>query len=350
MRWLPVVAVITGCTVDPCASFGGQTCIAVEVRGNLTLDQLFVTTSFGLHDAPSPPAPRDTPVSTPVALAVLAGSAEGDYKLTLRARLQGMDIATASGAGTLRPGATTQLVLDLTPGAPDLLFQPDLSRRVDLAGADLAGVECDVVSQQPCLAGQKCMFNPSTPQCQPDGPQAVAQPCVIAPLDNCARGTQCLFQGSLTDGICEQFCSSDSNCTQPAVNVGGTALPNNRAHCLFQFGGTGPVNLCSLACNPVSSQGPSGCPSGSGCIYGSNATFSEITFCDRAGTAGDGQPCNSSFRCAAGFNCVGVGSSFICRAMCRANTSGDCSAPLVCKPGAGGNPPMFGYCCPSTGC
>jgi hypothetical protein len=231
-----------------------------------------------------------------------------------------------------------------------MMLLPDLARTFDLAGADLAGVQCDVTTQVPCGTGQKCIFNPTTPQCQPNGTVGVAQPCSVNPVDNCVRGTQCLFQGSLTDGVCEEFCAGENDCTQAPVAVGGTSLSNNRPHCLFQFGGSGPINLCSLACNPVSSQGASGCPPGSGCVYGSNATFPEYTFCDRAGSGTDGQPCDGNFRCAAGFNCAGVNQSFICRAMCRANTNGDCAAPLVCKLGAGGSPPMFGYCCPSTGC
>jgi hypothetical protein len=341
---------ITACSVDPCGSFGGQTCIAVNIQGNVSLDQLFVTTSFGLHDAPSPQAPRVDAVTPPLALAVLAGSATGNYTLSVRAQLHSLDVGLAAGNGTLTAGQTTILNLTMESTGADIATPPDLARAIDLAGADLSGVQCDVVTQAPCPPAQKCIFNPATPQCQPDGPQQVAQLCTVNPIDNCARGTQCLFQGSLTEGVCEQFCSSDGNCTQAPVSVGGTALPNNRAHCLFQFNGTGPTVLCSVACNPVASRGASGCPSGSGCIYGSNASFPELTFCDRAGTGTDGQLCDSNFRCAAGFNCVGVAATFICRAMCRAGIDTDCPSPLVCKPGAGGSPPMFGYCCPSAGC
>jgi hypothetical protein len=179
----------------------------------------------------------------------------------------------------------------------------------------------------------------------------VAQTCATDPQDNCARGTQCLFPGDFgpADGICEQFCAKESDCTQPAVSVGGTTLPNNKAHCIIPFSGSGPADLCSLACNPVSSRGASGCPSGSVCVYESNATFPEFTFCDRAGSGTDGQPCTA--RCATGFNCLlNTAGMSLCRAMCRAGNDSDCASPLVCKPGAGGSPPMFGYCCPSSGC
>src|SRR3954470_16345905 len=101
MRGLALVAVITGCAVDPCGSFGGQTCIAVNVAGSVSLDQLLVTSSFGLHDAPSPQAPRVTPVTPPLALAVLAGAGTGEYTLSVRALLGGFDVGFAQGGGTL---------------------------------------------------------------------------------------------------------------------------------------------------------------------------------------------------------------------------------------------------------
>jgi hypothetical protein len=166
------------------------------------------------------------------------------------------------------------------------------------------------------------------------------------------RGTQCLFPGDLVpgNGICEQFCAGESDCTQPAVAVGSSPLPSNRPHCLFPA--AGGSRLCSVACNPVGSQGPSGCPSGSVCVYGTSASFIEFTFCDRAGTGTDGEPCNASNRCAEGFNCVDNPTQGIrCRALCRAGTNSDCTKTgYTCNPGAGGNPPMFGYCCPTTGC
>src|SRR5579859_1173798 len=107
------MALITACSVDPCSSFGGQTCIAVNVQGSLSLDQLLVTTSFGLHDAPSPQAPRVNPVTPPLALAVLAGSNIGDYTLSVRALLGGFDVGFAQGGGKLTAGQTTTLNLTL---------------------------------------------------------------------------------------------------------------------------------------------------------------------------------------------------------------------------------------------
>src|SRR4051812_24380160 len=104
MRRLAVLALITGCAPDPCASFAGKTCIALEVDGTATLDQLRITSNFGLSDAPSPSAPLVQAVTPPVMLAVLAGDLEGDYTLSVRAQLGGDDVAFASGSGKLQRG------------------------------------------------------------------------------------------------------------------------------------------------------------------------------------------------------------------------------------------------------
>jgi hypothetical protein len=356
MRTGLLLFLLVGCAVDPCAQFEGQTCIAVEVRGSFSVDQFLIsaTGAFVLSDEPSPQQPRVDPVPLPVTFAVLAGDASGNATLIVRARLGGNEVGSGIAAVVVERNKSITQVINLTGPSelPDLAASDLSMRAVDLAGIDLAGVQCDVTTQLPCAAGSKCIFENGKPVCRPDGPNLVAQSCTTDPLDDCARGTQCLFPGNLLpgDGICEQFCAKEADCTQPSVPVGGLALPNNRAHCLFRFTTPGPINLCSVACNPVATRGASGCPSGAGCVYGTDGNFPEYTFCDRAATGVDGEACSASFRCAEGFNCMSVGGSFRCRAMCRANTDTDCPAQRVCTPGAGGTPPMFGYCCPSGGC
>jgi hypothetical protein len=36
--------------------------------------------------------------------------------------------------------------------------------------------------------------------------------------------------------------------------------------------------------------------------------------------------------------------------MCRANTGSDCTGGYQCKPGVSPTNPLFGFCCPSSGC
>ncbi len=354
---LVMVLAAAGCTVDVCGGFSGQSCIAVEAHGPavIVVDHLRIDGSgaFTLTDQPSPTSPRASGASLPIAVAVLPGPVSGTFTLTLRAQLDGAEVARGTASGTLTSGKTTRITVELVPEGViggDLSQPRDLAHPVDLAGRDLAGVQCDPVSQQPCPSDQKCLLL-SSAVCRPNGTTAIGQTCSADPDDDCVRGSQCLFPGDLTpgNGVCEQFCAAEGDCHQPPVSVGGTALPANGPHCLFSFSGSGPPLLCSVACNPVSSQGTSGCPTGSVCVYGSNSMFPEFTFCDRAATGTDGQACDANSRCAPGFNCVEVGTDTRCRAMCRAGNNGDCGT-LVCKPGAGGSPPMFGFCCPSAGC
>src|SRR5262249_53554328 len=111
----------------------------------------------------------------------------------------------------------------------------------------------------------------------------------------------------------------------------------------------GAPDVCTVACNPVSSQGASGCPAGSVCAYRSNNVVLEFTNCERAGTGTDGQPCDVDFHCAPGFSCV-QSTGQLCRALCRSGHSGDCTGGYMCAAGAAGAGGMFGICCPSTGC
>jgi hypothetical protein len=357
LRLALALTLFAGCAPDVCKSFSGHTCIAVELRGpsSVRIDQLQISAqgAFTLTNAPSPSLPRAQAVSLPIDFAVLPGDVIGAFTLTVVGLDGATNMGAGTGSGTLTPNRESHLTVQLVAAnQPDMAPTPDLATRPrDLAGLDLAGVQCNPTTQQPCPSGQKCIFVGS-PVCNADGTNQVAQSCDTDPEDTCARGSQCLFPGDLTpgNGLCEQFCASDADCRQPAVSVGGTTLANNLPHCLFNVSGAGSPQICSVACNPVATRGASACPGGAVCVYGSNGSFPEFTFCDRAGSGTDGQACDANFRCALGFNCVAVGTTTRCRALCRANTDGDCSGANLCKPGAGGNPPMFGYCCPSSGC
>jgi hypothetical protein len=354
MRFL--LLLLAGCGVDPCADFGGQSCIALEVHGDFSVSQLLVSVSgaFILADAASPPTPRATPVALPVALAVLAGDASGAADLTVKGLLGDIELGRGVGSVMVAPGRHTSTVVTLTAEGVDLAPLPDLSAPVDLAGADLRDVPCDIPTQSPCPLGQKCVFVDETHNvCRPAGALPAGSLCVSRANvnDDCVRTAQCLFPGG-SGGVCEQFCTVDGDCKQSAVAVGPTPEPMNIGHCLFKLGTQmGAPGLCSVACNPVSSQGASGCPTGSGCVYAGFGSVPEYTFCNQAGTAGDGQDCSTSFICQPGFSCIGVGAGLKCRAVCRKDVNGDCISGYECKPGANGTSSvMFGYCCPPAGC
>jgi hypothetical protein len=342
--WIVIALCVAACDdVDPCASQSG-TCIALEVDGALSVDQLAITAAgaFTLRDAPSPAMPRASAVALPVRLAVLPGDHSGDFSLIVRGLLGGVVVGEGMATGTLTSGKHLSATVTLTALAGDLAAPPDLAR--DFAGSDLADVPCDITTQNPCPSDQKCIWNGTRGVCRPNGTKRVGELCSTRG-DDCIRGTTCL-----QTGICEQYCSTDTDCTESPVAVGGTPEPANGPHCVFNEGTGGP-KLCSLPCNPVAKLGASGCPSASNCVYSTSAMFPEYTFCLGAvGTIGEGQACSGSTDCALGLNCAFGTSGAKCRAVCRASTDADCAAPNVCKPGIGGSPPMFGYCCPAAGC
>jgi hypothetical protein len=353
-----LLSVLAGCAVDPCANFGGQSCIALEVRGDLSITQLLVTVTgaFILVDAASPATPRETPVQLPVTLAVLAGNATGDANLVVKGLLAGVEIARGSTSVGIVHGQRVGAVVTLASNGVDLAQLPDLRPPPDLAGADLRDVPCDTTTQSPCPADQKCIFFDATHNvCRPAGALPPGAPCVgrANAVDDCARTTQCLLAGGAGGGgVCEQFCGNDTDCKQAPVAVGGTLEPLNVGHCLFAVGTqAGAPRICSVACNPVATQGSSGCPTGAGCVYSGFGAVPEYTFCNQAGTPGDGQDCGSAFLCQSGFSCIAIGGGFKCRAACRKDVNSDCISGYECKPGANGTSSvMFGYCCPPAGC
>ena len=353
-----VALLLSGCGEDVCAPFSGQSCIALEVRGNpssLAVTQLLVSASgaFVLVDSPSPPLPRPSAVGLPVQLAVLPGAATGMTTLTVKALFNGVELGRGSATGEVKKGETLPLTVTVTGNGVDLATGPDLTAPVDLAGADLSEVACDTATQSPCPPSQRCLFiDNGKSACRPAGTLPVGAICSVKD-DQCVRTTQCLSETGSDSGECQQFCAGDGDCKQPAVAVGGTQEPGNVGHCVFAIGtGTGAPRICSNACNPVTTGGASGCGIGAACTYSATGTIAEYTFCNLPGSAGDGQSCATDSLCQPGFSCLAaLNGQFHCRPVCRKSTDSDCPATYQCKPGAAGNASvMFGYCCPAAGC
>jgi hypothetical protein len=345
------VLLCLGCTPDPCAQFSGQSCIALEVRGPVSVTQLLVnvTGAFLIVDARTPATPRE-PTPLPVTLAVLPGDKTGIALLSVAGLVGDVEVGRGTGSVEVAAGQRVAAVVEIGD-AVDLAQIPDLAPARDLNGQDLSDVPCDTTTQSPCPADQKCVVTGfEENSCRPAGALPVGALCDPA-NDQCARTTQCLIPGN-KNGVCEQFCGNQADCKQAPVSVGGTVLPDNIGHCIFQVGqnGTSSPRICSVACNPVAMVGASGCPTDAACFYTANGTFPEFTFCGPPGTPGDGESCASSL-CRAGFSCLGVGGEVKCRPVCRKDTNSDCPSGYECKPGAAGAASvMFGYCCPTAGC
>lgn len=238
---------------------------------------------------------------------------------------------------------------------------PDLAEG-DLAGADFAGVDfmpqpdlwmaCNVNTQTGCGQGEKCTLGNKISTCLSDGNKANGQICGPT-TDDCVKGTLCTGEtASLSQ--CRQFCIADGDCKQAAIGPTG-----NIPHCII--GITGAMQeVCTVACNPVLAAGASGCGAGLACQVFRTMAIPQATDCSVGGAGGDAADCkvNGNRDCMAGFGCVSVTNMTTmvtesrCRKLCRAapNTPSDCN-PLVGYGCVGpGTNPMYGFCCPTTGC
>jgi hypothetical protein len=157
-------------------------------------------------------------------------------------------------------------------------------------------------------------------------------------------GDLCAQRGPNSSAECAQFCSTDTDCKQPAAGPAG-----NVGHCLLGLTGTSYM-LCTTPCNPVTKAGATGCPMGLACDYAGTQSIPELTDCAPAGTVTEGMACTQSTPCAPGLICIGSGTSGTCRDVCRAGMNGDCSVATDTCMSPGVSNPMFGFCCPSGGC
>lgn len=237
----------------------------------------------------------------------------------------------------------------------------------DLSGLDLTGVDlgntggggdaamCDPLSQSGCGAGEKCSLSASATTCLSDGDKLSGQLCGAAGADDCIKGNLCVSE-SATSMVaqCRPFCAKDTDCKQTAQ--GGVA--SNLPHCLIPISGTMPaVTVCTVACQPVTAAGASGCATGLSCQVFGSATppIAQFSDCALPGPGGDGADCTTA-GCQAGFACVsetptgGGAAQNHCRKLCRAGTSGDCTGlgGYGCATPTGTGPFPWGFCEPGA--
>jgi hypothetical protein len=221
------------------------------------------------------------------------------------------------------------------------------------AGPDVYGDggRCDPLRQTGCAPQDKCIADP--PACVPSGTVPMGGTCTGIP-DNCVRGDLCAVTGDAI--MCSQFCVGDSDCPAGGVASGPTPEPANVSRCANELTGTlsgATYPLCTVPCNPVTSTGPTGCLTQLACQYRVTAAGVEITDCNGYGLVAEGASCASTADCARGLACsaapdAGKGA---CRAVCRAGHDADCAvAGDTCHATPGVQQPMFGLCCPASGC
>jgi hypothetical protein len=242
----------------------------------------------------------------------------------------------------------------------------DAGMPVDLAGLDLLGVDltgfpgnddlarppCDVVAQTNCGANEKCTLTDvdGGAVCLSDGDKLLGQLCGGAGNDDCIHADICVNE-TATVGQCRQFCNADTDCMQlPASSPTAGA---NKPYCVYTLTG-GTTRICSVACQPVTKAGPSGCAAGLAChVFGFSAggtTIPQATDCGAAGAGTNGASCatNGNDDCAEGFGCVSVTNggttTKTCRQICRQGNAGDCTVAGGLSCTAPNGTTQWGFC------
>jgi ligand-binding sensor domain-containing protein len=127
-----LLLLVAGCSTDVCGPFGGQTCIALEVKGTPAIDQLGIAIDQILTRQLTPNPARATPVAPPVFVAVLPGekfSPTEPLRIFVDALRDNTLVGQALGELQMRPGSHVSAAITLT----------DLTVTPDLAGADFSG-------------------------------------------------------------------------------------------------------------------------------------------------------------------------------------------------------------------
>jgi hypothetical protein len=255
----------------------------------------------------------------------------------------------ASGFDSGVPDATPDGAGDSSAGDAGSAVDAGRESSADASRADAAdGGVCDPVLQTGCGAGQRCIVDP--PACVANGTVATGQPCGSV-SDDCVRGDLCAVSAGMA--TCSKFCATDSDCPGAAVASGSTPEPANVPRCTGLLQGTVTSTaypLCTVACNPVKAAGPSGCLAHQLCVYTVTPSGVDTTDCQGSYAGIEGNACSASNDCDVGLVCVGRAQTH-CRQVCRIGMSSDCTiAGDTCATPAGATAPMFGYCCPASGC
>src|SRR5262245_13134042 len=119
MRWLVAIVSVAGCGGDVCEPYSGRTCVALEVRGAVAIDQLRLDSAqLRVFDAPTPHPPRAQPFSLPVAVAVVPFQSQfaGPFALRVRGRLGGNELGEDVVTAAVAAGQHQSVVATLRAG------------------------------------------------------------------------------------------------------------------------------------------------------------------------------------------------------------------------------------------
>jgi hypothetical protein len=167
----------------------------------------------------------------------------------------------------------------------------------------------------------------------------LGEECGTSSADQCAPGMTCVGVGTGSIGVCDKFCTLDSDCSGSGPG----------AICIIQLSDGTPtgsipnVTLCTASCNPITN---AGCPvAGTSCqlLQETAGQMRDLTDCQGAGTKTAMAACDPSlFECAPGLGCFNTGST-VCLKYCNAST-GVCPGSQSCVPLATLGGISYGVC------
>lgn len=146
----------------------------------------------------------------------------------------GADPAMTTGTPT---EATSEATTEGASGGTSGLDEECSPERQDCA----EGLKCTAYSKRPMnnYDAHKCVLEPEKGGVAGEGCEVMGAD-LFAGIDTCAKGYICLnFDDDGKDGICLDFCQSDSTCMETA---GGFCIGN---------GGNSTLPVCLLTCEPV---------------------------------------------------------------------------------------------------
>jgi hypothetical protein len=185
-----------------------------------------------------------------------------------------------------------------------------------------AGIPCNLVTQQPCLAIEKCTVKGG------DAAACTALPAIAssrdegetcsytATGDNCWRGLLCAQLNESETPKCHKLCDFDGA-------AGSSCTYGGASGCVFQL--NSDAGLCSLPCDPFVND----CPPGGYCasLVVDNALLFTCLVTPDGGPLSLGAVCSQTEECAAGLICVSSGATARCSRLCDSSHScgvGEC--------------------------
>jgi hypothetical protein len=249
----------------------------------------------------------------------------------------------------IKKGGVAYATVLLTPG---LICARDGGADGGPEGGILPG--CDPVNPQgdagtvACMGGQTCQVDCTPPdagaprnECIPAGSGGPGTTCTSNA--DCMPGTQCFnyMNTGCPVSVCLRFCNSGSECA--AFGSSGTG-PGSFCEGLVMCPSVlTAYHTCTFNCDPRASAAAArgGCPAGLACVMPGAMDQVDCACAGPTRNKHDGEACASAADCAPGFICNRMGTTQVCRAICRCDASasgacaapaGDCTSGTTCRP------------------